>query len=218
MQWILQSVLTRVFQLGAGSALPILTILQRALLQKEEHILTASTRLHLILADYNLRVLEVATIPNIFLTWAMNPESEGCNELEISPSLKTDFLKSLTSRGITISALSGGWSTRFQEVLMSRVDLTKKTTVLILASETIYSPDSLQAFAEVVISVLQAAKRKGLPASALVAAKRVYFGVGGGIDDFLAALEGLGGYGQLVWQSDEEGVGRAIIEIRIAEA
>lgn len=207
-----------VFQLGAGSALPIITILQRALLRKEERVPTVSTRLHLMLTDYNLRVLEVATIPNMFLTWAMSPNSKTRDELEISPLSKTSFLESLASCGITISALSGGWSTQFQEVLMSKVNLTEKSTVLILASETIYSPDSLQSFAEVVMSVLQAAKRKGLPASALVAAKRVYFGVGGGIDDLLAVLGGLGGYGQLVWQSDKEGVGRAIVEVRTADA
>ena len=50
----------------------------------------------------------------------------------------------------------------------------------------------------------------------MVAAKKVYFGVGGGIDEFLKVLNELGGKGAMVWESKDEGVSRVIVEIRAA--
>ena len=173
-------------------------------------------RMNVILADYNLRVLEVATMPNIFLTWAMFQGFATCNDLEATPSLRDDFLARLDSLRVSVSAMSGGWSSRFQQLLLSKIDFAKTTTILILASETIYSPDNIEPFTRVIMSILQAAKGHGKPARALVAAKRIYFGVGGGIDDFLVTLARLDGYGQLVWQSKDAGVGRAIIEVTMA--
>lgn len=51
---------------------------------------------------------------------------------------------------------------------------------LVLASETIYSPAALSTFTEALIGILKSVRiGKGM-----VAAKRVYFGVGGSVDAF----------------------------------
>lgn len=52
--------------------------------------------------------------------------------------------------------------------------------ILVLASETIYSPEALSTFTEALIGILQRVRMgKGM-----IAAKRMYFGVGGSVDAF----------------------------------
>ena len=53
-------------------------------------------------------------------------------------------------------------------------------------------------------------------ARALVAAKRVYFGVGGGVDEFLIVLRSTTGVAREVWETHGEGagVGRVVLEVR----
>ena len=99
--------------------------------------------------------------------------------------------------------------------------MQRPTLTLILASETIYSPSSIRAFTQTVMALLEAnSKRPTDQAVALVAAKRVYFGVGGGVDEFLAVLAEIGGYGRCVWDSSHgegggNGVGRCILEVGV---
>lgn len=49
-----------------------------------------------------------------------------------------------------------------------------------------------------------------------MAAKRFYFGVGGGVDDFVAALPRNGLRGRAVWETEGKGVGRVILEVTLA--
>lgn len=86
-------------------------------------------------------------------------------------------------------------------------------TTLVLASETIYSPRTLTLFIETLLGILQAAKDANETAIGLVAAKRVYFGVGGGVDEFLRISKEKGGEAKLVWESEGSGVGRVILEV-----
>lgn len=105
---------------------------------------------------------------------------------------------------------------------------------LILTSETIYQPSSLPSL----ISLLRSSSplheilledeaevpsnelahlslRSGnsaIPCLCLVAAKVIYFGVGGGIDVFERAIEGAGGRAKTVFQT-KGGVSRRIIQI-----
>ncbi|KAK4696407.1 hypothetical protein P7C71_g1490, partial [Lecanoromycetidae sp. Uapishka_2] len=83
----------------------------------------------------------------------------------------------------------------------------------IIASETIYSPSSMVPFTEVILKALEASETIGSRAKALVAAKKIYFGVGGSIDEFWSVLERLGGRGAVVWESVGPGVGRVILEV-----
>lgn len=81
----------------------------------------------------------------------------------------------------------------------------------IIGAETIYSPVALRAFAETLIALLELST--GSNKTALVGAKKVYFGVGGSIEDF---VEDVTARGALVEQVREEsdGVRRAVIEVK----
>lgn len=81
-----------------------------------------------------------------------------------------------------------------------------------MTSETIYRSESVPSLLEALrkSSVLNSQAR---PARCLVAAKVVYFGVGGSIRDFIRALESdRGGTAKVVWQEDK-GVARQILEL-----
>ena len=77
---------------------------------------------------------------------------------------------------------------------------------LILASETIYNEASLSPFCYMLEECLAP------QGQALVAAKKMYFGVGGGIQSFKAALANHPLDWQLV-QEANEGVRRAILKV-----
>lgn len=74
---------------------------------------------------------------------------------------------------------------------------------LVLSSEGIYSPKSLPQFTSV---LLNASRGK-----ALIASKKVYFGVGGGVTEFFEELTKRNRTGQIVWEGGQ--VGRVIIQI-----
>ena len=116
-------------------------------------------------------------------------------EVELTPEVIQAFQAFLVESSIQLKFLSGGWSAEFAQL----VDTASSTILgqtsrrtLVLGAETIYSPFALQAFTEIVFAILtreQEAHSSGDAASAVVAAKRLYFGVGGSLDDFIAAVE-----------------------------
>lgn len=116
----------------------------------------------IILQDYNVEVLQYSTIPNFYLVWA------GAVAEDVTVD-ENAFLEDLKRRNIEIICISGSWSQAMADMIS--VDL-------ILASETIYSPHYLKSL----ITVLHKAKRS------LIAAKTIYFGVGGGVNEFIALL------------------------------
>lgn len=165
-----------------------------------------------------MSVLELATVPNLLLTWyfarrAVTP-LEG--DLEITPNLIADLRSDLDARKIHLSGISGTWNQTLSDLArpsdapQGRADV--ETTVL--ASETIYSPSSIIPFTEVLLKLLETAEVTGGKANALVAAKQIYFGVGGGVDEFCNVLERFGGRAAKVWGSEGPGVGRVILEVR----
>jgi protein-histidine N-methyltransferase len=101
------------------------------------------------------------------------------DDLEITPDLLRGFVVDLDTRGIVVDVLSGAWGPRF-------VELVTVKPWLVLASETIYSPSSLPAFTQTLIEVLDRSDNRA--SRAVVAAKMVYFGVGGGVQEFLRLL------------------------------
>lgn len=152
--------------------------------------------LRLTLADYNASVLRLVTLPNLLLLWASRrytdalspgpPTEESLDgELEISPKLLEDFNDCLSSENYDISLVAGPWCAE----LAQEISIRKEDEVLVLAAETIYSPTSTRAFTEAVLELLRQAKS----GRALVAAKRVYFGVGGGVANFESEVSRLEG-------------------------
>ena len=174
----------------------------------------AAPRLRLTLADYNQSVLELATIPNLFLTCytSLHP-STTLTEVDITPQIVSTVLNDMISHGISASAISGAWSSEFSALLESIAHWDSQTETLVLASETIYSPTTLHAFTMTVLDILNNAEKAGGRARALIAVKRVYFGLGGGIDEFLMVLKQLGGNAEVVWETEGVGVGRVILEV-----
>lgn len=115
-----------------------------------------------------------------------------------------------------ITGISGSWSKAFIDLLVPFRDSPwpSRIETVFLASETIYSPDSIHAFTRVLLKALRSAEKTHDRGRGLVAAKRIYFGVGGGVDEFLKVLNELGGKGATVWESKDNGVGRVIIEVQ----
>ena len=207
-----------VVELGCGSALPSLLLFAYA-------VRNALVGMYFTLTDYNVDVLRLVTVPNLVLAWAaavgeggfssggggggnVVQENEGENEtngeekengdLYLTPELLQKFKQSLTSSGTTITLLSGSWSPvpSFLSLIPSSPDLN----TFILASETIYSPASLTAFTKAMAALMKRVKT----GKAIVAAKRVYFGVGGSVDGF---REECAARGCVAYEMEFEGLG-----------
>ncbi|KAL8768695.1 MAG: hypothetical protein Q9209_005113 [Squamulea sp. 1 TL-2023] len=182
-----------------------------------EALASRPPRTTMVLADFNPSVLKLATIPNLVLNWSL-PDilttSESGGDFEFLDDPSADFHNFLSKANIEIRALSGGWSPEFSSVALPE-SLETPIDILILASETIYSPTSTRAFTETLLDLLQKSEKAGEKARALVAAKKVYFGVGGGVNEFLHVLWELGGEGTVVWTTEGSGsgVGRCILEV-----
>ena len=200
--------------MGAGTALPSLVFFNFFLSEASP----SWRAIHFLVADFNLSVLENATLPNLLLTWyfvqsVATPEPEG--DLDITPGLLSRFVKDLSNKGITISGISGTWNETFTGLLTPLEGPASRDQIetIFLASETIYSPSSIHAFTQVLLKTLEGATKTHGHGRALVAAKKVYFGVGGGIDGFLKVLHELGGKGAIAWESKNEGISRVIVEV-----
>lgn len=174
--------------------------------------------IHVSVADYNQAVLETTTVPNLLLTWYLArciPSTPQEGDLEITEDLLHRFQKDLSDKAIHISGLSGIWSDAFCNLLVPFDGLQPQSAMqtLFLASETIYSPPSIGLFTELLMRTLKGGQNAGGGATALIAAKCVYFGLGGGVDEFLKILADLDGRATVAWESTGSGVGRVILEV-----
>ncbi|KAL9585665.1 MAG: hypothetical protein Q9212_001402 [Teloschistes hypoglaucus] len=203
------------FMLGCGTALPSLTLLYHLLSTPPEE---DPPRRTFVFGDLNPAVIDLATLPNLVLTYASQrgliPHNPG--DLDIDPSLVSSFKHALEERNIDLQAVVGGWCSDYASLALWD---TLPGTVLLLAAETIYSLSSTRAFTETVVDIMHRSKKRGDVAQALVAAKKVYFGVGGGVDEFLKELDERGGKGTLVWETGEKarGVTRCIVETKLKD-
>jgi protein-histidine N-methyltransferase len=232
-----------VIEMGCGTAMPSLAILARLLTLP---VASSSSRrkVHFTLADYNSTVLRLVTLSNLLLTWKLNTTrqagqheddgsqteedtvDEGGDELDIDSTFLDAFQNDLAQRAISIDFVSGAWSPRFVELALTsspREEQVIPLNTIILASETIYAPSSLTPFSETLLDLLRrtTAVSASCRSEALIAAKKVYFGVGGGIDEFLHVL-----HQQPLKEKETidvhqgvevktEGVGRVILQIGI---
>jgi hypothetical protein len=202
--------------MGCGTALPSLALFQWKLEDENEGI-----PLDLTLSDYNPSVLSLVTVPNILLSWAQSKsrssnimlDTEG--ELEINESLLSSFQSDITDRSIHLNFISGAWSPAFVSLVSptpKNPANSKEGGLLIIAAETIYSPFALQSFTEALMNILQTGvvgKTRGL-----VGAKKVYFGVGGSIEDFIEEVAKRDGTITQI-REEEDGVRRAVVEVTL---
>ncbi|KAI9798871.1 MAG: hypothetical protein M1833_004374 [Piccolia ochrophora] len=197
-----------VVELGCGTALPTLALFQKALMQNWQDI-------YFTFADYNMDVLRLVTFPNLFLTWIMvtkhrhNPVSWKMNAEDINTnfSTKREFRADLDRRQIYVQFVSGPWGPDLHEGYLRDEEIADN--MLVLASETIYEPENIPAFAESMCGLL----KKGRESKALVAAKRMYFGVGGGVEEFARELSGRGVTTEEVKEVNDQGVSRVVLKI-----
>lgn len=171
-----------------------------------------------------------------------NPPWPQEGDLEITPELLTSFLNSLETLKISLNFISGAWSPEFVEcfrnisefdrsISIDTLSITDTATtptthpenppLLILAAETIYSPFALQSFTSSLISILKTEAISNISTTsttvnqkskALVGAKKVYFGVGGSLEDFYEKVREEGGVVEVV-REEEEGVRRGVVEV-----
>ncbi len=177
------------------------------------------------LADYNPSVLHLVTLPNFLLAWALHSEAQGQplladGELELTQDVKDAFQRFLTATQISLSFVSGGWSPAFVDVLYSPSVVSPafgEANTAVLGAETIYSPFALSLFVETVLCILnrERAQRPGRPAVAVVAAKKLYFGVGGSLDDFVNKMRGSGAVVHEL-REETEGVRRGVVQCLLA--
>lgn len=174
-----------------------------------------------ILADYNPSVLRLVTLPNFLLAWALQNTQDPVlqdafnieGELELSPGIIQAFEQFLVTSGIHLSFLSGAWSPEFIRCLYELPDFSSNLpapTTLMVGAETIYSPFALQAFTQTIFAILDKEKNSGARAAAYVAAKRLYFGVGGSLDDFIDAARSKGATVTEL-REESEGVRRGVV-------
>lgn len=220
-------------KLGCGTALPSLALFQWAMqsrLVQDQDRSRRQTPLCLILADYNPSVLQLVTVPNFLLAWALaqqvyDPAVEAAlssveGELEITESILQSFQEYLVSSGITLAFLSGGWCPEFVDLVYdgsSKLPRSGSTDrALVLGAETIYSPFALSSFTDTLLAILRG-ERDAQPsraAVAIVAAKRLYFGVGGSLDDFCDKVRGLG-VAVKTMREETEGVRRGVVKCEL---
>lgn len=209
-----------IVELGCGSAVPSLLLFQYALKNQLSMIFT--------LADYNADVIRLVTLPNLVLAWAGTLSSEESakllpdgnplldveeehGDLYLTPEVLTAFKQHLEAIGLTLNLVSGSWTptSKFLDLISS----TPELDTFILGSETIYSPASLSAFAETIVALMGRVKT----GKAIVAAKRVYFGVGGSVDAF---RENCANRGAVAYEMGFEGletggVRRCLLEVQM---
>ncbi|KAF4961937.1 hypothetical protein FSARC_9928 [Fusarium sarcochroum] len=206
----------RVMELGCGTALPSLAVFQWAMTSTPE-----KKPLSLIMTDYNPSVLQLVTLPNFILSWALNNSQlpalqevfsiEG--EVELGPEVLAAFQKSLVESNITLSFVSGAWSQEFVDLIYALPsENSQPSSTLILGAETIYSPFALQAFLETIFLILEKERNtEGSEAGAYVGAKRLYFGVGGSLDDFIDKAREKGAKVEQL-REEAEGVRRGVVQ------
>ncbi|KAG6814488.1 hypothetical protein H0H92_000013 [Tricholoma furcatifolium] len=209
----------RIIEIGCGTAVPSMCILRKLFSSPLTDEDVDETEIHL--QDYNASVIELVSIPNILLTWytspaaasfretqpppevddeteTITPSLHGPGDLFINPALKEAFLDCLKAYKISLRFFSGSW-----------LSFPVEPYDIVLTSETIYRSESL---ASLLTLLKGAAAQKDREHLCLVAAKVLYFGVGGGVGEFVGRVKEEGGSIDNVWEV-AVGVGRRIMSV-----
>lgn len=211
-----------VIELGAGSAIPSLALLSQYL--RNDNKMKKPKSIKFTLCDYNEEVLRLCTAVNVFLVAQLSQDAnaKGPVRLEATKREENDMdfdledinqdtvnqcLQRLERAGITSEFISGAWGDEFLSLFeQSQIN----SEMRILASETIYSPESTKVFSRMIMDLLQ---RSSKDSKATIAAKKIYFGVGGSVQDFVDEVESLGGRTRTLLDAKDAGVGRIVIEV-----
>lgn len=182
-----------IVELGCGAALPTAHLFAQALRSNVHGV-------SFVLADYNKSVLRLVTVINLLVTWAIVVKQIENTELDLTVELMQEFVADLQQRSIELKFVSGGWSADFVHLV------GKAYADLVLASETIYSPETIPVFTNTLLGTLAPSGH------GLVASKKIYFGIGGGVPEFIEELHHRNAHHELVYE-DKSSVGRVILEV-----
>lgn len=166
-------------------------------------------------------VLSLITLPNLLLAYAHVLASEHGvlppGEVDLSPEFLSSFTRMLEEKKIILEFSEGSWD---------GMNVEEKKFGLVISSETIYSLDSLGSLLGVLkrscwsSSSLPTEKEGEKTTTCLIAAKRIYFGVGGGELEFRKRVtaEEVGGKVETVWgegkgDGKSSGVGRIVMSV-----
>ena len=161
------------------------------------------------------------TLPNLLLTWYFHSRDQGKEDqgqqgdVELSDEIIDDFLDDLQKYKIDIQFYSGHWEGL---TAINAIDIDSLPNI-ILTSETIYSTETMP----ILIDALEEAYHGSLDEEVkssinstdklcLVAAKVVYFGVGGGVYAFEQELKRRKASTKTIWKS-EKGVSRVVLQV-----
>ncbi|CAG8475277.1 8391_t:CDS:2 [Paraglomus brasilianum] len=181
-------------ELGCGSSLPGVYMLVRCPLIRVDF------------QDYNEQVIGHVTIPNILLNTALAPSDNDIdknNTAEVDIPDSSNLLEKVTERS---KFFSGDWS-GLKDVLDMKSNSDKYD--IILTSETIYNISSMPKLYNVIKESLK--RPTGI---AYVAAKTMYFGVGGGVLPFKQLVEADGIFNIEVVFNVTHDVKREVLELR----
>lgn len=147
-------------------------------------------------------------------------------EIELDPELVQSFEDALDKQKISIHFYSGSWQTLHTAGAFDNPNLDGS---LVLTSETIYSLDSLPSLVETLgracghslearleeikIEVELESKESKHQHLCLVAAKMLYFGVGGGVEAFIREAKRHQATCKSTWHS-QGGVARTVLEVK----
>lgn len=171
-------------ELGCGTALPTAFLLGKYL---NNQVCDTS----FVLSDFNYDVLRLVSLPNILIHYAatLAPETlteltnkevtTNNDELLLTQEFLSRFKDDLNRLNVSISFVSGSWGDQFNQLL--------KPVDFIITSETIYSLETLPLLVQSLVDLVRNVGK----AYVLVAAKNIYFGVGGSIHGFLEYLGGV---------------------------
>ena len=207
-----------ILELGAGSGIPSMVALAQILVRAEQaDALQPRSRFHFTLSDYNDEILRLSTWANVLLASRQTLEnrqtsysSDDTESVEVNEVLISDSHKLWQKASISFKFISGPWGKDFEGATASPL-LEEHRNLLILASETIYDLKSLPMFTETVINLL---RQHGRSARAWIAAKKLYFGVGGGVDAFLEEVQKRGGDVREIMHI-AQGVSRVVLEVTV---
>ncbi|ODQ78193.1 hypothetical protein BABINDRAFT_162864 [Babjeviella inositovora NRRL Y-12698] len=175
----------KICEFGCGTGLPLCFLLSKFLAMESE------LATELVLSDFNYSVLRLVTVPNMIINWASTVDvselvqwqasADGQqfadDELLFTPVVLEHFEQALKRAKVDVSVISGSWGAQFN-------DLVGRGSVdLLVSSETIYAPSTLPVVGESIIELLCSST-----GFALVAAKDIYFGVGGSVGEFAQYL------------------------------
>ncbi|CAK9436208.1 uncharacterized protein LODBEIA_P07660 [Lodderomyces beijingensis] len=180
-----------ILEMGCGTALPASFLVMKKFQARDK------SPMKLVLSDFNLDALRLVTIPNLLIHWCSTLPVDKLRELTtsdenpafnndevfVSDKLIHEFEQSLNDHNVEIVLVSGSWGSEFN-ALVKPMGIN-----FILSSETIYSPETLPIVAESLWEILADSGQSH--ACALVAAKNIYFGVGGSVVEFLDYFDGI---------------------------